>query len=217
MNIQCDQCQSRFTIPDDKLPVGKNITLKCPKCENPLRVMAPSEPAQAAAVPDDASTAEDANGEMGNSPFGYIEEGIETALICEQDPAVRERICDVLSAKGYWFTEADDARSALRSMRYHVYDLVVVNEMFNTTNPSSNSVLISMERQPMAVRRKVFVTLLSQRFRSMDPMTAFNQSVDLVINLENLDDFEKILLRGLREKKAFYKVFADTIKRVGRL
>jgi hypothetical protein len=51
----------------------------------------------------------------------------------------------------------------------------------------------------------------------MDQMMAFNQSVDLIINIENINEFGKILTRGLKEKKAFYKVLKDTQKRVGRV
>jgi predicted Zn finger-like uncharacterized protein len=217
MNILCDRCQARFTLPDDKIPAGKTLTLKCPKCENPLQVSAPAARVSAPAVPNGDPDLDNADYGTGGGPFGYIEEGIETALICEQDPEVRERISSLLSAMSYWLTEADDARSALKNMRYHMYDLVIVNEMFSTTNPKSNGVLIFLERQPMSIRRNIFVTLLSRRFRSMDQMMAFNQSVDLIINIENINEFGKILARGLKEKKAFYKVLKDTQKRVGRV
>jgi hypothetical protein len=102
-------------------------------------------------------------------------------------------------------------------MRYHVYDLIVVNEVFGANDPNANGILIYMDRMGMAVRRNIFVALLSERFRTMDQMTAFNKSVDLIINLENLNELEKILTRGIRQKEAFYRVFKETMKKVGRV
>jgi predicted Zn finger-like uncharacterized protein len=218
MNILCDKCQGKFTLPDEKLPAGKTLSLKCPKCENHLQVTIPAAEPAFDEVESSASPPQEGESNPIGSPFGYVEEGVQTVLLCEPDPEIRKRLSTMLSSSaGYWLTEAEDARSALRSLRYHVYDLVVVNELFGTHNPKANGVLIFMERLEMVVRRKIFVALLSRRFRSMDQMMAFNQSVDMIINLEDLSEFDKILARGQREKAAFYKVFMDTLKRAGRL
>ncbi|MDX9787167.1 MAG: zinc-ribbon domain-containing protein [Desulfobacterales bacterium] len=211
MNVVCDNCQSKFTIPDDKIPSGKTVTLKCTKCESRITVTGPPAPSSdATAVMDsDISNTEE-------SPFGYMEEGVETALICESDPSIKSQIKAALAEMGYRMTEAADARSALRNMRYHEYDVVVVNELFGTNDPGANGVLIYLERQLMSVRRNIFVTLLSRRFQTMDQMMAFNNSVDLILNIDNIGEFGKILTRALKEKKAFYRVFRETMKKIGR-
>jgi len=46
MNIVCQGCAARLSLPDDKIPKGvPSITLKCPKCQNPLVIdlQAPAE------------------------------------------------------------------------------------------------------------------------------------------------------------------------------
>ena len=47
-------------------------------------------------------------------PFDYVEEGTETALVCESDPLTRERIASALKENGYLVTEADASQDALR-------------------------------------------------------------------------------------------------------
>lgn len=218
MNIACDQCQSKFNIPAEKIPAGKTVTLKCPKCDNRISVSVPPvglDPGQR-----EPSTEALDDGALYNSedqPFGYTDEDIQTAMICEPDEHIKGRIKPALTQMGYQITEAIDPRMALRNMRYHVYDLIVVNEVFGANDPNSNGILIFMERMGMAVRRNIFVALLSTRFRTMDQMTAFNKSVDLIINLENLNELEKILTRAIKQKEAFYRIFKESMKKAGRV
>ncbi|MDA8404304.1 MAG: zinc-ribbon domain-containing protein, partial [Desulfobacteraceae bacterium] len=60
-------------------------------------------------------------------PFDFVEEDYETALICETDPAIREKVKIALDLMEYSITNAENTREALKNMRYHTYDLVVLN------------------------------------------------------------------------------------------
>jgi hypothetical protein len=68
----------------------------------------------------------------------------------------------------------------------------------------------------MAVRRNMFIAMISNRHRTMDNMTGFLKSVNLIINSKNIEDTGKILSRGLTEYLAFYRVFRDKLKETGR-
>jgi hypothetical protein len=96
------------------------------------------------------------------------------------------------------------------------YDLFVVNENFDTDNPESNGILLYLERLNMLVRRNMFIALVSDRFRTMDNMMALNKSVNLIINIKNVEDIGKILSRGITDNEFFYRVFKGTLKEVGR-
>jgi hypothetical protein len=97
-----------------------------------------------------------------------------------------------------------------------VYDLIVVNESFDTKNPDSNGVLIYLERLTMGVRRKIFVAMVSSRYRTMDNMMAFHASVNLIINIKNIEDVGKILSRGITDTELFYRVYKETLKESGK-
>ena len=109
----------------------------------------------------------------------------------------------------YHITDIENSREALKKMRYHVYDLICINEFFDTRNPDQNGILIYLERLNMAIRRQMFIALITNRFRTMDQMIAFQKSVNIIINISNIDDFDKILRRALADNEMFYRIFRE--------
>jgi predicted Zn finger-like uncharacterized protein len=214
MDIICDKCQSKFRIPDEKIPAGQKASVGCPKCKGKI-VLVP----QQGATPNKVSLVDASpNGayDAAEKPFDFIEEEGLTALVCESNPLVRKTITGALELMEYQITVAESARDALKRMRYHNYDLFVVNEKFSTDNPESNGILLYLERLGMTVRRNMFVALISDRYRTMDNMMALNKSVNLIINIKNIEDIGKILSRGITDYEFFYRVFKETLKEVGR-
>jgi predicted Zn finger-like uncharacterized protein len=213
MNITCTSCRSQFKIADDKIPPGRTASFTCPKCRT--RFSAGTE-AAAAGSKVSLNEIDTSSYNPADRPFDFIEEEGKTALVCEPDASLRKPITEALEVMEYQITVAENAREALKRMRYHVYDLVVVDEEFDTDNPETNGVLIYLERLSMAVRRNMFIAMISNRHRTMDNMTAFLKSVNLIINSKNIDDIGKILSRGITEYLSFYRVFRDKLKETGR-
>lgn len=213
MDTVCTQCHTKFRIAAGKLPAGRAAAVPCPKCGTRLHIQAPP-PVGGDKVP----LAEVDSGAYNSAdrPFDFVEEEGKTALVCEPDPRRRQAIQAALADLEYQITVAENSRDALKRMRYHTYDVLVVNEEFDTDTPESNGVLIYLERLSMAVRREMFVVLMSGRYRTMDNMTAFLKSVNLVVNNNNAEDFGKILSRGLTENLSFYRLFREKLKELGR-
>lgn len=220
MDVACDHCQARFKIPDEKVPKNQVFAMTCPKCKQKFsvdtRVEAPAakpkeQPSKTLMdeVASDSYSASD-------KPFDFLEEGAETALVCEPDEGVRETVQAALKNMGYHVTSSKNAREVLKQMRFHVFDMVAINELFDTTEPDQNNILKYMDRLSMDIRRNMFVVLLSDRFRTQDNMAAFNKSVNLIVNLSNVGDFEKIVQRGITDNKAFYKVYRECLIKAGR-
>ena len=150
-------------------------------------------------------------------PFDFISTNSETALVCESDQAIKEIVTKTLVNMGYHVTEPVAGREALKSMRFHAYDLVVVSEGFDIADAqSTNEVLNYLQNMAAAPRRNIFVALLSDNYRTMDNMMAFSKSVNLVINKKNIDDFATIIKKALEDNKAFYSIFKETLKKLGR-
>jgi predicted Zn finger-like uncharacterized protein len=218
MEITCDNCQSKFKIADEKIPAGKTASFPCPKCKKRITI----KPAEEMQVLDlQNGTTEDVDygfqeeddayePEASPSVFDFTEEEGKVALVCESDTVIKEKLVKALSLLEYHVNEVEDHRDALRQMRYKVYDVVVVDEYFGTKNPESNGVLIYIQRLQMDIRRKMYVALISDRYRSMDYMMAFNKSVNLIINKKNIDDVEKILSRNIGEYEMFYRIFKES-------
>ena len=214
MDIICKKCQSKFRIPDEKIPASKVATVPCPKCSNRISLNGEQRSPQKNGAYEKivAETGYDA----ADKPFDFIEEEGQTALLCEQNPLVRKTITEALNLMEYQTTVSENARDTLKRMRYHVYDLIVVNENFDTDSPESNGVLIYMERLGMSVRRNIFIAMVSNRYRTMDNMMAFQNSVNLIINIKNVEDIGKILSRGITDNELFYRIFREGLKDVGR-
>jgi CheY-like chemotaxis protein len=154
--------------------------------------------------------------DAGDKPFDFVGEGGATALVCEPDPAVREKISGALKDLDYQITAVEKAKDALKAMRFHVFDLVVVNERFDTANPDANDVLQYLENLNMTTRRRFFVALISEKFRTTDNMAAFNRSVNIVINLKNIEDVGKIIKQGVSDNRVFYHIFQETLQKMGK-
>jgi flagellar motor component MotA len=88
--------------------------------------------------------------------------------------------------------------------------------MFGTQNPDENNVIRYLDRLSMSTRRNIYVALITDRFRTFDNMAAFNKSVNILVNLKNIDEIEKILTRGITDTKAFYRVFREAMTKTGR-
>ena len=210
MDIICSNCSSKFRIPDEKIPAGRSASLPCPKCKT--RISLDSSKTAGASGAGSAGAYDAAD-----KPFDFLEEEGLTALVCEQNPIARKTIENALGLMDYQITIAENARDALKRMRYHVYDLIVVDENFDTKNPDANGVLIYLERLQMSTRRNIFVAMVSNRYRTMDNMMAFHASVNLVINIKNIEDIGKILGRGITDTELFYRIYKETLKETGRI
>jgi CheY-like chemotaxis protein len=155
--------------------------------------------------------------DSGDKPFDFVEEEYETALICETDEAIREKIKIALDLMEYSVTLAENTRDALKNMRYHRYDLIVLNEKFDTPNPDVNGILIYLNRLTMYDRRRITLFLLTDRFRTMDPMTAYHRSVNAVVNIKDIGKIDTILQKGLNDNNAFYKIFKEYLVQAGKM
>jgi CheY-like chemotaxis protein len=230
MDVVCEKCRSKFQIPDKKLPKGQVFSVICPKCTNKVSVdtrfdipLSTKETPAPSAQPKPElnktiieevdSSAYDAS----EKPFDFVEEGVETALLCEPEPAIRAKITTALYNMGYHTTAPQSYKDTLKQMRFHIFDMVVLNERFGTSDPDMNSVLNYLDRLNMSIRRNIFLTLITNRFRTMDNMAAFNKSVNLIVNLKNINEIEKILRRGIADNKAFYRVFKESLIKTGRV
>lgn len=266
MKIVCDKCQSKYNLPSEKLPDGKQFAFTCPKCKNKIQV---EKAAASLNKPASAETPSKSNDEdivfslaedkgpsadkapqhtkksaksdsisfdeedsekpsisfaedesiydSGEKPFDFVEEEYETALICEVDPGIRDKIKIALELMEYSITNVGNTREALKNMRYHTYDLIVLNERFDTSNPDVNGILIYLNRLVMAERRKITLFLLTDRYRTMDTMEAFHRSANVIVNVKDIDKIDTILQKGLNDTGVFYKIFKEYLIQEGKI
>ena len=209
-------------VPDEKLPDAKTAALRCPKCKEKLMVdlaaLRKEKDIQKQPQKGDHYFGFDEGPEdydVSERPFDFLEEEGKTAIICEEDPKIVKEIVTVLGIMEYTTTVVETVRDALRKMKYHMFDMVLVNENFNGSDTDSNGILIYLERLNMDVRRNIFVGLLTRQYPTMDNMAAFFRSVNMTINVKDIDKIDKILSRGINEYELFYAIYKDSAKKFG--
>ena len=221
MEIICENCQGKFKIADEKLTPGKTVNFRCPKCKKKISIT-PEDNTEKNYLTDMDFQEDDTYGinnddyDVTEKPFDFIEEEGKIALICETDSNIVKAVSDTLYLMEYHITEVENVREALKKIRYYNYDLIIINERFDTKKPDSNSMLIYLERLEMSIRRKTFVCLITDRYRTMDRMMAFNKSVNLIINIENMNEVARILKHGLTENEFFYQIYKDKMKKLNK-
>ena len=146
-------------------------------------------------------------------PFDFVGADAETALICEPDGVLREKLDEDIRSMGYQITAPKSAKDALKNLRYHVYNLILVNEKFDANNRTDNEVLNYLADLNMSTRRKMFVAMISNEFRTGDTMAALQNSVNFVINIKNIDDVVQIIMSAMTDNEEFFYVFREAMRK----
>lgn len=150
-------------------------------------------------------------------PFDYRDADSNTSMICENDPALRQKIQETLKSLNFNIVEAATAKEAYKFTTFHTFNVVVVNENFDIRKDGSNQVLKYFERLAMPDRRKIFIVLVSATFATMDYMNTLNKSVNLIINEDEISGLGLILSREMEENEYFYHVFKEYQRKFGKL
>jgi len=231
MEVTCEKCKTRFNIPDDKVPKDKVIKLSCPKCKGKISVRGEvlEQPAKAdesgelrmemvnpladRKPPEDSYGYEDFTSDQA---LDFFEEGMKLALIMPNSSMTDDRLRAGLELIGYKCIPTPNTRDAIGKLRFHHFDLIILADGFDN-QPLDHSVIVNyLNRLSMSVRRKIFLALISDNFKTMDNMMSFAMSANVVINSKDIEKLHLILKKAVSENERFYKIFLDTLVETGR-
>jgi len=136
--------------------------------------------------------------------------------VCENAPERQIVIKAALEQLGYTMLPASTAEEAGERLRRHAFDIVIVDERFESSGVLDNAVLKMLNTMPIGARRQVFVALLGREFKTFDNMMAFARSVNVVVNLNDLPHLPAILRKGLEDNNDFYRIFREMLAEVGK-
>ncbi|MHC1725233.1 MAG: zinc-ribbon domain-containing protein [Syntrophobacteraceae bacterium] len=217
VRVQCPGCRIGFNIPDDKIPEGRALKILCPKCKAPIEINEKQHrgsagggdalPAESIALFVDEAISDYAN------EIDVVEEGVKTALLCVTHTKRAERMAQVLHELGFWVVHASRSGYALGKLHHNNYDLMVLEEEFDSDRPGGNLVLHHVQLLPMHVRRLFFLCLLSDTKPTLDAMLAFRLGVNLILNTQAIEKAKVILARAMKEYRSFYTFFSAELSR----
>ncbi len=209
MDVTCDSCGAAFKIPDEKLPSNQVVSIACPKCKGKITVDTRKPDTNRVSGETDES-------EQDSSPLELFEEGTRLALVLNGDDGQIKDISSVLEELSYKPIVAPSIQDAMGKLRLHHFDLIILSDGFGGQSLEGNPVTHYLNHLSMSVRRKIFLALISDKFKTMDNMMAFTLSTNLVINPTDLSKLRLILNKAIPDHEKFYKIFIDSLKETGK-
>jgi hypothetical protein len=235
MEVSCEKCRTRFTIPDEKVPKGRVMKLTCPKCMGGITLGSEAlSPApehkeetkgedfrlrfiEAKASKRSAEESYSYEDYTGDQSLEFFEEGTRLALVMADSREHSDMIRGAVEKIGYKFIPTPNTRDAIGKLRFHHFDLIILAEGFDGQPLDHSAILNYLNRLPMTVRRRVFLGLISDGFKTMDNMMAFAMSANVVINIKDTEKLHLVLRKAIAENEMFYKVFTDALVEAGKI
>jgi hypothetical protein len=144
----------------------------------------------------------------------FFDLGDNTALVCVDHQQYQKIVVPQLIDMTYKVHLGLFEEDVLLKLKTYSYNVVVVYENFKGSKLETNPILRELISQQGPQRREHFVVLLSHRFATNDAMSAFVQSVDLIVNISDLANFKPVLRRGTTQHRELYFSFHEMLKSV---
>ena len=212
MQAQCSQCSTRIQIDDTKVP-DRPFKVRCPKCQAVMTL--PGRGADSPAAPE----AEPPSWEPPPPPppeavarRERAEGNANDALIALAGPAAAG-LREALERLKFHVDSVDDVEEGARLLEQGVYEVAVTAR----TPPEPGkpeSLAQRMLRMPLDTRRRVFVILVGQEFRTADGTQAWAAQADLVVNTADAGRCEHLVRSTMTERKRLYQPLLDARRRI---
>lgn len=150
-----------------------------------------------------------------DAPAGYAGRS-KTALVCEDNQDLQKTVISALKEMQYEADIAANADEAIEKIRFNQYDVIVLNEIFSGKTPEDNEVLRYLQEMPMATRRHIFLALTGKDLPTQDNMKAFEKSANVVINEKDVSGLKNVLQRAIPDNEQFYKVYKESLIKLGK-
>lgn len=232
MIIRCDNCSVSLQLDDAKVPAG-NFTVRCPRCQNLLRVTAGSgrsaaveqmkqnAPAPAVDAGKQAEFAQKENEVEINhalrSLLGALQKETTTIdlndeeevkprriLLC-LDQAKKDFVATILTKAGYKVYAAETPAQANERLREGRTEIVIFSSDFASEFGGAGILQQKINSMPSASRRRLFLACIDDNGTSMNAHEAFLKNLNLIINSSDLDQTPMILNRALRDFNEIYR------------
>ncbi|NLD37969.1 MAG: hypothetical protein GX654_13960 [Desulfatiglans sp.] len=229
MEIICTGCNTKLNIPDEKLPKDQIVKINCPRCKTRLTIesqgtwedkgdMYPESENDGVQIFTSREGMKKSLPAAIESEDDYtIEyyEDVKLALVMA-DENLSRIIKPAVEEQKYKFITAPSIREALLKLRYHHFDLIILADGFDGQEIHGGPIMNYLNHMSMSGRRRIFVALISDKYKTMDEMMAYSLSANMVVNMRDIGNLAILLKRGLQEYEQFYKVFMDILQEEGK-
>ncbi|MGH9826846.1 MAG: hypothetical protein ACREDR_26765 [Blastocatellia bacterium] len=204
--------------------------MSCPRCRQTVTVMPPgheeattvsnpSEPTVAPTTPLSGLAAVQSElmksltavfsaagmGSPGQAPIIKDKWRRRRLLICVEDAGVRERLRHALNPDNFEVFTASLAQEANEILQEFKTEVIVLSPMFDHDHSGGATMMQYVNRLTPPSRRKTYVCLVSPQLRTLDTYLAFANGVNLTVHPEDVDSFQSVLERSIRDYNELYR------------
>jgi predicted Zn finger-like uncharacterized protein len=226
VQAQCSRCSTRIQIDDTKVP-DRPFKVRCPKCQTVMTL--PGRGAEAAVAPEAEAPAAASGVTQGPaaapsdrpspplSPAAIArreraEAGANDALVALSGPAA-PALQQALERLKFHVDSVDDVEEGAHLLEQGVYEVVVTAR--TPPEPGKPETLAQrILRLPPDARRRVFVILVGQEFRTADGTQAWAAQADLVVNPADAGQCEHLIRSTMNERLRLYQPLVDARRRI---
>ena len=206
MQASCPQCQTRIQIDDAKVP-DRPFNVKCPKCGNVVKL-----PGKVAAAPPSELATPAFSDEALKSTVGTpLATPGERAIVSFPDPAVAQAMGQTLTRLGYAVdvVPGDDAARLLDQGLF----AVAATSRVAAQPGKGESLYQRITRMSPEGRRKVFVVLAGDEFKTGDGTQAWAVLADLVLGTRDVGMADNAIRTVMGERNRLYQVYVEAKRR----
>lgn len=217
MQAPCPQCGTKISIDDAKVP-DRPFQVKCPKCQTAVRF--PGKAAPEAMPAESASAGSPSAEEMKVQMMAQLRREMSMgdaapshgrALVGLSDKALAGAATLTLTRQGYQVDTLDNGPEGARLMEQGLYELVVTSRAVGT--PGKETLYQNLSRLNPDGRRRLFVALVGDEFKTGDGTQAFACLADLVVHTKDVASVDAVLRNTIGEKGRVYQAFIDAKRR----
>jgi predicted Zn finger-like uncharacterized protein len=217
VQAQCPQCSTRIQIDDAKVP-DRPFKARCPKCQSVMTLPGrdPTESSASVIPPAPPPAAEAPPAPMLSQAAleraERVAAGERDAIIALRGPAA-EALQKALEHLGFHADAVEDVEEGARLLEQGVYE-VAVTSLAKAEQGRPETLAQRMLRMPLDTRRRVFVVLVGDEFRSGDGTQAWAVQADLVLHPSDTSRAEHLIRATMNERKRLYQPLEDARRRI---
>ncbi len=233
MIIRCDNCSVSLQLDESKIPAG-NFSVRCPRCQNLLRVqkdasgkglstvdqLAANQPAAATAEGSQDFKAKETDYQINNalrSLMGALQadknaveddsmtEKPRRILLCLGQKA--EETAKLLAKSGYKVYVAQTPAQANERLREGKTEILIFSPDFAADMGGAAVIQQKANAMYSSERRRLFLISLEDNGTTMNAHDAFLRNLNLIVNTNDLPQLPLILNRALGDYNDLYNYF----------
>jgi len=233
MIIRCDNCSVSLQLDESKIPAG-NFSVRCPRCQNLLRVqkdasgrglstveqLAASKPAEA--TPDGAQdfAAKESDFQINNALKSLLaalqtdkstladtgeEEKPRRVLLCLGEGA--DETARVLAKAGYKVYVAETPAQASERLRDGKTEILILSPDFAAEMGGAAVIQQKANSMYSSERRRLYLVSLEDAGTTMNAHDAFLRNLNLIVNTGDIPQMPLILNRAVSDYNDLYNHF----------